>query len=248
MKRIAIFLTLFLLLLVAIQAVYIATLYLDDFQDSMLNAARDGDTAKIQVLLAKGKNPNRTDGFGNSPLSIAAHYGQKESVALLLENGASINGLKGDMTPLQCAVYSKHPETAAFLLENDADPNIPDENGITALAIAARNGDARLVKLLLDFGANIEQGDEYGWRPLHIALRSTLSSGSERFLTVKTLLEYGADPNANNVGGFESDHTHDSHIGFRLSNLPNRGNKPILIAESNGFTTIVELLKQYGGK
>lgn len=242
MKRIAIL----LLIVTAILVVYFATVDLNDFQDPFLNAARDGDGATMTKLLANGSDPNKSDGFGNTPLSIAAHFGQTDATKLLIKNGAIIDGVvNGEMTPLQCAVYSRRPETAAFLLKSNADPNIADKYGFTPLSIAARHGDVAMVKLLLDSGANIELADNRGWRPLHVALRSTQSSNSDRLATVKTLLEYDADPNANNAGGFEEDSKHDSHLGFQKT-LPNRGNTPLKIANSNEFDEIAKLLRTHG--
>ena len=246
MKRVAILLALLLLIVTAIPVVYFATVDINDFQEPFLNAARDGDAATMTKLLDNGSDPNKPDGYGNTPLSIAAHFGQTDAAKLLIKNGAIVDGIaNGEMTPLQCAVYSRRPETAAFLLKSNADPNIADKYGTTPLSIAACNGDVAIVKLLLDSGANIELADNRGWRPLHDALRSTRSSDSDRLATVKTLLEYGADPNANNAGGFEKDSEHDSHVGFRPETLPKRGNTPLTIANSNEFDEIAELLRTH---
>jgi len=103
-----------------------------------------------------------------------------------------------------------------------------------------------MVKALLDAGSNIEVANNRGWRPLHVALRSTQTSDTDRLAAVKVLLEYGADPNAVNAGGSENDFKHDSHVGYRRS-LPNKGNTPLSIANSNGFSEIVALLKAHGG-
>ena len=43
---------------------------------------------------------------------------------------------------------------AEMLLKSGADPNITDENGETALHIACRYGNLKLVKLLLNDGAS----------------------------------------------------------------------------------------------
>lgn len=253
MKRIAIFFAKLLLLLIAGPLVVLTTIEvflptgdLNDFQNPLLNAARDGDTVEIQRLLASGSDANTSDAFGNTPLSIAAHFGQTEACELLLKNGAGIDGIRGEMTPLECAVYSDYPDTATFLLQRGADPDRADEYGGTPLAVAAGKGNTDMVKALLDAGADIEVADKHGWRPLHVVLRSTQISDADRLATVKMLLEYGADPNANNSRGFEGDSEHDSHLGYRKT-LPNQGNTPVSIAKSNGFTDIVAELTAKGG-
>ena len=246
MKRIAILFPCVLTVLVAAPLVFLATVDLNDFQNPMLNASRDGDIVEIKRLLENGTDPNTSDSFNNTPLSIAAHFGQTDAVKLLINKGAQIDGIRGQMTPLQCAVYSGHHDTATFLLTKNADPNLTDKYGISSLAIAARKGDAKMVEALLKAGANIEHADDNGWRPLHSALRSTGISDAARLATVAVLLEHGADPNATNVGGFERDSEHDSHLGPRTTN-PNVGNTPVAIAKSNGFNEIVTELIANGG-
>jgi len=56
-------------------------------------------------------------------------------------------------TLLIAAVSDGRIELARFLLENGADPDISGWGGISALRLAAGNGNHRLVKLLLDFNA-----------------------------------------------------------------------------------------------
>jgi hypothetical protein len=47
--------------------------------------------------------------------------------------------------------------------------NAADENGVTALIWAARNGSFDCVKILLDAKADVKKGDPYGATPLHWA-------------------------------------------------------------------------------
>jgi len=238
-----------LVLVVAIIAVTWRLANLNDFGDPMLNAARDGDVPGLRELLANGANANRSDAYGNTPLSIAAHFGQTEAAKLLITRGAAIEGSgTGEMTPLQCAVYSGHPKTVACLLRHDADPNRTDKYGTTALMLAAANGDVALVADLLSSGADVELADTHGWRALHIALRATRPAESDRRNTVMVLLQNKADPNVHNPGGSERDSEHDSHLGWHATTLPNQGNTPLAIAKSNGFTEIIGLLEEHGAK
>jgi ankyrin repeat protein len=238
-----------LVLVVAIIARAWILASLNDFGDPMLNAAQNGDVAGLRELLANGANANRSDAYGNTPLSVAAHFGQTEAAELLITRGAAVEGSgNGEMTPLQCAVYSRHPNTTACLLRHNADPNRADKYGTTALMLAAANGDVALVTDLLSSGADVEQADAHGWRALHIALRSSRPAESDRRNTVIALLQYKADPNADNPGGSEQDSEHDSHLGRRSATLPNQGNTPLAIAKSNGFTEITGLLQEHGAK
>lgn len=56
-------------------------------------AAKDGDAAEAQRLLAANPGLARCTTFGNlnSPLHVAAAKGHHEIAALLLENGADVN-------------------------------------------------------------------------------------------------------------------------------------------------------------
>ena len=67
------------------------------------------------------------------------------------------------MTGLMKASDEGYADVVRLLLDNKADPNIPfkiDEeyelNGETALFFAARKGHVNIVKLLLDYGAEVD--------------------------------------------------------------------------------------------
>lgn len=246
MKQIAI--PLDRLLSFAIAFVCVTSCNLNDFEDPLLNAVRDGDVATMSALLESGVSPDQSDSCGNTALTIAGHFGQTEAAILLLEHGADLDIQDSTgMTPLHCAVYQCKNKTARLFLERGADPNLKDGYGQTPLATAASIADTEMVERLIAAGADVEVADARGWRPIHIILRTTVGTESRRIATVKTLLKAGADPNASNPGGFERDSECDSHIGSRPAAPPNRGNTPVAIAESNGYDDIVLLLKQYGG-
>jgi ankyrin repeat protein len=68
--------------------------------------------------------------------------------------------------------------------------------GLTALVIAAREGDLESAKLLLDAGANVNQVTEYGWTPLLTA------TNNRHYQLGKLLIERGANVNLANKGAW----------------------------------------------
>jgi len=68
--------------------------------------------------------------------------------------------------------------------------------GLTALVLAAREGDLESSKLLIDKGANINQVTEYGWSPLLTA------TNNRHYRLAQYLIERGADVNLANKGNW----------------------------------------------
>ncbi|HET6326650.1 MAG TPA: ankyrin repeat domain-containing protein [Planctomycetaceae bacterium] len=216
----------------------------EDFGDPLLNAAHAGDLEAVTAQLNLGKNPDHRDGFGHCPLTLAAYAGQTEVAKYLLEHGAKLD-VKDDSgaTPLYCAAYYGHVETADFLLQRGVSVNAANKYGDTPLMSAARHGHVGMLELLLNHKADLTKRDKYGWQALHVVLRSTEPKRADRYAIAKALLAHGADPRADNPGGWEHDSEHDSQgLPSFFSNLPNKGNTPLEIATTNGFEDIVELL------
>ena len=94
---------------------------------------------------------------GWTALHLAAHFGQREAVEVLLAAGASVqarsqNGMRN--TPLHAAMPGGKSEIVEVLLASGAEVNAQQEGGFTALHEAASQGSAVLVRLLLARGAD----------------------------------------------------------------------------------------------
>ncbi len=59
------------------------------------------------------------------------------------------------VAPLNSAVAGNHYDIASKLIEAGADVNMKQAGGFTALMGAAQNGNAQIVQLLLEHGADI---------------------------------------------------------------------------------------------
>ena len=95
------------------------------------------------------------------------------------------------MTPIRVAVLNNHDRILQhFIGEMGSDIEAADDAGRTALYWASESGYDKILKLLLDNGANINaQGGKFG-----NALQAASAEGHDRI--VQMLLESGADVNA----------------------------------------------------
>jgi ankyrin repeat protein len=145
---------------------------------------------------------------GQTPLISAAVSGHADIVETLLKNGAdmTVSDTKG-RTPLMWAARKNYEEIVKLLIRdltvgnngwmllNSATSNGHTRGAETPLSLAAWNGHANIVELLIESGADHSVPDEGGWTPLHIAARQ----GDKQM--VKFLLSNGADPSIPNIAG-----------------------------------------------
>ena len=139
----------------------------------------------IKLLIESGANVNIADKDANVPLILAAEMGLKDIVELLIKKGAKINidaqgnkvKNKRGLTALMSALLFRPGNTntrkeIVKMLLGESDVNAKDENGETALTLAAEGAGAadskEIIKMLLDKGAKIT--DEQGGMALIKAL------------------------------------------------------------------------------
>jgi hypothetical protein len=102
--------------------------------DALRNAAMAGDSAALELLIAKGADPRVKPGQGDSPLVAAAMGNRVEAVRVLARAGANVDERDADgMTPLIFAAILHRTGMVQALLELGADPNVIDKHGYTAL-------------------------------------------------------------------------------------------------------------------
>lgn len=138
-------------------------------------AAREGDAAMTRMLLAAGANANVTLPAGETVLMTAAKAGNPEVVRALLTGGndnvslTAIGEARAAASIAEEAGYSSQTNPAA-LESNYADVNAREQwYGRTALMLAAAEGHAEVVALLLDAGSDVTVLDEEGESALSLA-------------------------------------------------------------------------------
>ncbi|KAE8599772.1 hypothetical protein XENTR_v10017317 [Xenopus tropicalis] len=137
-------------------------------------AATRGHVAVVRALLQKGAHVDARTKDNYTALHIAAESCKPLVVQTLLGFGAQVQlkGGKAQETPLHVAARIKDGEKVAeMLIKSGADINVEQENGETAMHVAAQHGNLQMISAL------IEEGGEPTWQsknqenPLHTAVR-----------------------------------------------------------------------------
>ena len=243
------------------------------------------------MLLDHGANPNLPDPRGSALHTIA--WLRKPGADGAAGVGQTPQGTPqqtGEVTPLQLAQK---------LLEKGANPNIRIEwkestfakeggtarnppnvklgrhllsyVGATPFYVAAKNGDAPLMRLLADHGANPTTPTRFGVTPLMVAAGLDYWEGEspgpftgvtepERLDAVKLAIELGNDVNAHaNFGSYRMDGEVDHTLLYYPHNIDDllelgvgdprwSGSTPLIGAVVSGQPSIVQYLLDHGAR
>jgi len=183
-------------------------------------AARNNDSTEVTRLIQEGMDPNQDeDGEGRTPIFWAAQCGAVEAIAALAAGGADVRQRaradakvwrwRGD-DPLTTASQCGQAGACRALLEASAAPDIDvqceyQQNddvwySCTPLLAACVAGQASVVSVLLEFGANYQVHREDGSSPVHCAVRADRGDGSVE--AVRHLAAKNADLNCRDLDGW----------------------------------------------
>ena len=158
----------------------------------------------LNCLIENGADVNvRKEYSKRTPLMIAAHCKNLNAVEFLLKHGAIVDLRdKLNKSSLHYEVErASHSSDTSFdvvscLLNHGADINAPMNGKYTALMMACRSQHVRLVKFLLQQGANVQVKDKDGKTALHFACELTFTWKPASCDLLNCLTENGADINA----------------------------------------------------
>ena len=117
-------------------------------------AAFFGFPETVRLLLARGADASQV---ARNPMKIQALHsavtGSFDSVKLLVDAGAPVNGKQDKgWTPLHEAVNRNDLEMTRYLLAHGADPRLQNDEGKSAIGLAADKGFGEVLKLLKGAG------------------------------------------------------------------------------------------------
>jgi cytochrome c len=132
------------------------------------DAAKGGNTAEMQSILAGGADVNESDGIA-TPLYLAVAGNHAEVVKLLIAQGADVNLPAKWGTPASVAASGCNAEILRQLLDAGADPNSTWKS-VALLHRAAEKGALDCVKLLVEGGADVNILTSGRTPPIHLAV------------------------------------------------------------------------------
>lgn len=242
-------------------------------------AAESGDLDTVRLMLEQGVDVNLRDRNGNTPLFLASRWGHFQVAQFLVQCGADVNikCAKGS-TPLWAAANKKAIEIIHLLLENGAEMNLAaasvlddmsffknyfetggdvnkkiGKNGLSLIHVVASKGAKReIIELLIANGANVNERNEKGWTPLHLA--ATCRNPQ----TAEVLIAHGADLHAKTIYGQTPLHCASYSDCPEVAELliacgaeieeSSNGETPLYTAIENGYPEVVRVLVANGAE
>lgn len=166
---------------------------------ALMFAAGAGDAAMVRLLLDHGANVNAKDATnGQTALMFAAARDREEAIRVLIKAGADTGAVSRSFS-LQDLYKNDKPEPSPIteLQRLDAiDRAAKGIGGNTALHFAAREGNRRAVRALVEGGADVNIVSASDKTP---AITQAIFNGQLEI--AKYLLDHGANPNLINSDG-----------------------------------------------
>ena len=193
-----------------------------------------------------------------TPLYYAALCGFKDLVEqLIVKHPEHINATHGYYrTPAVAALTGRHFELAQVLHRNGSSVDPQGRSGFSTLHSATRYWDLEMVRVLLDYGVDVNAKNDWGSTPLDYALE--YNSENVDPSVVRLLLDHAADPNLRAEDGLTPLYRASQHGKVEIVRLlverasievqDSEGRTPLDVASGEHRDEIIKLLIEHRAK
>jgi ankyrin repeat protein len=215
-------------------------------------AAEFGHESTVRLLLDQGADVNTPGGEFGTVLCVATSAGNLSIVRLLLAHGAEVDAQSNTLnSPLQLAFRAGNKEMFQLLVDHGANVSLANIGNRMPLVLASEEGWHDLLELLLDVDVDaaggLDQIDDLGWTPLHVACFNGHIQVTELLLrrgaNANSVSKHGWSPIqiAAEVGQAETVKMLKNH-GAETNVAGNSGETPLHLAAVHGHASVVQLL------
>ena len=167
-----------------------------ELRKDLMEAAKDGNTTKVEKILSFGTDVDARDDENDTPLIVASRFGREGIVQLLVTKAADVEAINNSRSNgVSAAAQGGHVKALRVLVDAGAAVDARNVDGLTPLALASMGGHLDSVKLLLDEGADVKARGNVGETAL------ILAASKGRTDVVKLLLKWDAEINASDPDG-----------------------------------------------
>ena len=228
----------------------------------LLFAAREGEIASAKYLLAAGANVNDTAADGASALAVAAFSGQSALAELLIQHGADPNAAGAGYAPLHAAVHRADLRLVTSLIAYGANLNVRlgkatqsrrmhddyafDKTliGATPFMLAAKEGEAELMRAFAAAGADRSLGLADGSPPLVVAALGEQRARKGGTLTVVPGQRVNREPERRALEAIRV----VLELGADVNTADASGNTAMHVAAQKRFESVIRLLAEKGAR
>jgi ankyrin repeat protein len=219
----------------------------------LMMAAFHGDNAMIKLLLDNKADIEQTNSASETALMMAINKQRIESVKLLLKRGANVSQVLSSLgnSVLHYAAMGNSVELVDALLAKKARLDVQNVYGLTPAMIASARGQAGILGLLIDAGADINLANNPGMSTALI-----LAAGNDHVDIIKLLTGNGAMTDTRDRLGATAliwavgrEHIESARALLSAGANPdiqdNAGRTALMLAADRGNQVILDLLLEF---